>query len=189
MSTQCKHDLSERLKRNKNKNPLIFFAWAHDFRSPTKESRKWKWLSHIDFLAVQWGAICPRWQYWSQIKSLTGSSEPNFFLGKLKQSCLSSSISIAIWQWWLPNVARTTRINWKSAQKLVSHTVQECCIYPKLLWMLCSWFVQKLVFNYFWKPFFKFRPYLARLSGTTQPGLRYKANTRTSTAWGIKAIL
>ena len=33
------------------------------------------------FIILQWGAMSPRWQYWSRIKSLTSLSEPNFFSG------------------------------------------------------------------------------------------------------------
>ena len=53
-------------------------------------------------LSNQWGAISPRWQYWSQIKSWTVLAESNFFGRISKQSSLSFGTSIAIWRWWLP---------------------------------------------------------------------------------------
>ena len=44
-----------------------------------------------------WGAISPRWQYWSRIKSWTVFVLGKFFLSIPKQSSSSSGTSIATW--------------------------------------------------------------------------------------------
>ena len=98
------------------------------------------------------GAISPRWQNWSWIKSLTILIKLEKFLLNLLQSSLSSWTSIASWWWWLP----IRQLLWHlSTAKIVTSTVilkSDLNNHPvSVYWVQASWMLWMYpLWRWFW---------------------------------------